>query len=110
MSRATHQAAVHRLMQEWATLWELPGFQHGISLAFNPRLHRSLGRCTPARGRVVIQAGLLDGPLNRLSDVVCHEVAHVAAFLLSGSTRQPHGELWQELVSAAGFQPRVTAA
>lgn len=105
-----HEGALARLIREWAREWGLPGFEEAISLSFSPRLSRSLGRAVPATGRIVVSSFLVHGPLRPLADVVCHEAAHVAAFLLSGSVSSPHGPLWQELVSAAGFRPRLRRA
>lgn len=99
-------AALGHLIRGWAEQWGLPGLEDAVSVSFSPRLRRSLGRCVPTAGRIVVSSSLAHGSPRSLADVVCHEVAHVAAFLLSGSTSDPHGPVWQELVRIAGFSPR----
>ncbi|MEP6494797.1 MAG: SprT-like domain-containing protein [bacterium] len=103
----TSSAVIDGLIRDWATTWGLSGLEGGISLSFSSRLRRSLGRCVPSQGRIVVSASLLSGPLGPLADVLCHETAHVAAFLLTGSVERPHGLVWRQLVLAAGFEPRV---
>jgi ribosomal protein L37AE/L43A len=104
---SARSAALNRLIRTWAEAWGLPGLEDAISVSFSPRLRRSLGRCTPTTGQVVITSSLAHGPFRSLADVACHEAAHVAAFVLSGSVSDPHGPLWHELVRTAGFRPRV---
>jgi predicted SprT family Zn-dependent metalloprotease len=45
-----------------------------------------------------------------ITEVACHEVAHVAARELHGDGCRPHGPEWCKLVRAAGFQPSLRVA
>ena len=42
-------------------------------------------------------------------EVLCHELAHVAAYELHGRRHRPHGPEWAALMQAAGFEPRARA-
>ena len=98
------------LMRPWTARWGLPGLEYGIRVRFSRRLHRTLGRCRPERGEIVLHAALQDAPTRRLASVLCHEAAHIAAYQLFGSGANPHGEEWATLVHAAGFRPAVRAS
>jgi SprT protein len=95
------------LIARWGAVWGVPDLEHGVSVSFSSRLRKSLGRCRPSTGRVAVRADLRHGDPERLAEVLCHETAHVAAFRLHGPAAAPHGAEWRELVSRAGFTPRV---
>ncbi len=78
-----------------------------LSVSFSERMHRSLGRCVPRTGAVRLNARLLGDNPELLEEVLCHELAHIAAFQLHGSKVRPHGSEWGSLMRAAGFEPRV---
>ena len=101
--------ATLRKVRAWSALWGVPDLADTVEIAFSERLRSSLGRCAPARGRIRLNVRLLDDDRARLRDVLCHELAHVAAFRLHGSGVAPHGEEWRALVEAAGFTPSVRA-
>lgn len=100
---------LRRLLASWATLWDTPGLEDDLTVAFSARLTRSLGRCRPATGRITLRAELRGGPPERLAEVLCHEAAHVAVFQKHGREARPHGPEWRALVAAAGFEPRTGA-
>ena len=100
---------VRALVARWGALWDVPDLEQGVSISFSTRLRKSLGRCRPSTGRVTLRADLRHGDPERLAEVLCHEIAHVAVFRLHGPTAAPHGAEWRELVSRAGFAPRVKA-
>lgn len=97
------------LITHWSARWHTPDLAERLTITFSARLRRSLGRCRPATGRITLQAALRDGPPERLAEVLCHEAAHVAVYLLHGASARPHGDEWRALVTAAGFTPRVHA-
>ena len=90
-----------------ALLWGLPGLVDDVSVEFSRRFRRSLGRCWPAQGRIRLGAFLLAGDPALLEEVLCHELAHVAAFRLHGRRIRPHGPEWKALLVQVGFEPRV---
>jgi hypothetical protein len=94
------------LIHPWGCLWGVPGFEQNLTLRFSPRLTQSLGRCNPAAGTITLRLGL---PVDQIPYILCHEAAHVAAFLRFGSGLQPHGPEWASLVALAGFPPAVNA-
>jgi SprT protein len=93
------------LLGKWSALWGLPGLEEGIRVSFSPHMQRSLGRCAPERGRISLHPALRTAPPERLAAVLCHEAAHVAAFVLYGRSVRPHGPEWAGLVSQVGFTP-----
>jgi predicted SprT family Zn-dependent metalloprotease len=96
---------IDRLIRAWSAMWGLPGLEGAVDVTFSQRLRRTLGRCSPQSGRIVLHAALGGSALKRMPEVLCHEVAHVAAFLLFGRAVRPHGPEWARLVSQAGFAP-----
>jgi predicted SprT family Zn-dependent metalloprotease len=98
-----------KLLARWANTWGLPGLCDALDISFSMRLRRSLGRSTPARGRITLHHALRDAPSALVTEVLCHEAAHVAAFHLYGRRVRPHGEEWRRLVVAAGYTPRTCA-
>ena len=94
-------------MKKWTRMWGLPGLERAVDVSFSTRLKHSLGRCTPATGRIVLNDSLRVGSKARLADALCHELAHVAAFMLHGRAVQAHGDEWSQLVADAGFKPRA---
>jgi predicted SprT family Zn-dependent metalloprotease len=105
----TDTARLISLVEEWAGTWGVPELATAVSIRFSNRLQRSLGRCKPSRGLVTLSASLETADPGVLAEVLCHEVAHIAAYRLHGGRAAPHGKEWRELVSAAGFKPRVRA-
>jgi predicted SprT family Zn-dependent metalloprotease len=105
----TDTARLIPLLEDWAQTWGVPDLATAVTIRFSHRLLRSMGRCKPAQGLVTLSAGLETGDPNVLAEVLCHEVAHIAAYRLHGAGATPHGKEWQDLVSAAGFKPRVLA-
>lgn len=89
----------------WAALWGLPGLERRVAIRFSRRLTASLGRATPARRSIRLAAALAAGPPGFLAEVLCHELAHVAAWEIHGEGIRPHGREWKELVRRAGFRP-----
>ena len=92
-------------LRRWAELWEVPGLEQRAQIRFSRRLEVSLGRCTPARASIRLHCDLARGPRDLLLEVVCHELAHVAAWEMHGRAIRPHGREWQDLVSRAGYVP-----
>ena len=101
------RAELRALISGWGATWGLPDLERIVSVTFSSRLTTSLGRCRPSTGRVSLRADLQHTEDTRLAEVLCHEVAHVAAFHLFGREAAPHGPEWRHLVFSAGFQPRA---
>jgi len=78
-----------------------------VCVRTSPRLTRSWGRAQPALGRVSIHPALIRPRFGLLQQVLCHEAAHVAAYLLYGPDVRPHGPEWRELVVRAGHDPAL---
>ena len=96
-------ARSRRLLRRWSKRWGLSGLESAVTITLSTRLHRSLGRCRPAQGLITLRPDLASS----FDAVLCHEAAHVAAFVLHGRTVRPHGAEWASLVAAVGFDPVV---
>ncbi len=106
----THDAKLRSLLRNCARKWRTPGVVD-VHIEFSRRMRTSLGRCYPRR-KIVRLSEILLLPENEdlITEVACHEVAHVAAHELYGDGCRPHGPEWSKLVRAAGFQPRLSVA
>ena len=105
--RALDPATYEAWLASWSTAWDIPELPYRVRIVFSHRLQSSLGRCAPSAGLVRLNPGLLDGAPEALREVVCHEVAHVATWLLHGRRARAHGPEWKELMRLAGYAPRV---
>ena len=87
--------------------WAIEEVADYIQIGFSNRITRSLGRTQPA-AKIIRLNPLLQTRLSHLlEEVLCHELAHIAAYHLHGDSIRPHGPEWRALVQAAGFEPRV---
>ena len=91
----------------WSAAWGVPELPFRVRIVFSGRLQSSLGRCSPRAGLIRLNPGLLDGTPETLREVVCHEAAHVATWLLFGRRARAHGGEWKELMRLAGYEPSV---
>lgn len=103
----TSTRAFAPLLRRWTRRWGLPGLEDALSVSFSSRLRRALGRSVPSEGRIILNPSLTAAATGRLPEVLCHEAAHVAAYVLHGRVGRPHGPEWASLVRAAGFTPTV---
>ena len=88
------------------TLWGCPGL-YVESVSISSRLVVALGSCTPVNATIRFHKSLFGVNRPLLSEVFCHELAHIAAYAINGHSVNPHGQEWRDLVSIAGFSPRV---
>lgn len=96
-----------RWLTHWSSIWQVPNLGDRVDIRVNRRLRASLGRCHVVTGRISINPILLDEHEATLQEVVCHEVAHVVAHLRHAHGARPHGREWQQLMVAAGYEPRA---
>jgi predicted SprT family Zn-dependent metalloprotease len=105
---AATRARIQNRLSEFGRLWEVPTLERNVHVSFSRRCRRALGRAHPTTGVVRLHAGLLQESAALLDEVLCHEAAHIAAYLQSGRRRiRPHGLEWQTLMRTAGYVPRV---
>lgn len=97
-----------RSLAKWARCWRTPQLADRLRISFSSRLRKSAGRVRPKAGIITLHTGLASAPRSVLLEVLCHEAAHVAAYLLHGSRAKPHGAQWRALVQAAGYQPSTS--
>lgn len=72
-------AAAVEALRSWECLWDDARLADGVTVVFGARLRRSLGRATPATGRIALHPALRDGPVEWLLEVPCHAAARIAA-------------------------------
>jgi predicted SprT family Zn-dependent metalloprotease len=94
------------LVARYTTLWSMPSLAQTTSIQFSSRLRRSWGR-TNLQRRSITLAAELEQDRSLLEVVLCHELAHLAAYELAGRSERPHGPTWQRLVREAGQEPVV---
>lgn len=99
---------VARWLDAWGLAWGVPDLGRCVRIRFSLRLRRSLGRCNMETGDIALHRDL-EGD-SRLEEVLCHEAAHYAVHRLHGRMARPHGAEWRDLVSRAGFEPKVRLA
>ena len=105
--RAVDAETYQAWLAAWAVVWDVPELPWRVRIVFSQRLQSSLGRCSPRAGLIRLNPGLLGGTPETLREVVCHEAAHVATWLLYGRRAAAHGHEWKELMQRAGYDPRV---
>lgn len=99
-----------QLLTRWGILWGCPTLEVHASVRFNTRLRRALGRCHPRSGAIHLNPLLLEAAPAHLEAVLCHEAAHVAAYLLYGEGVKPHGPEWRTLVTRAGYSSETRSS
>ncbi len=104
---APDAATYEAWLAAWAEVWGVPELPFRVCISYSGRLQSTLGRCEPREGLIRLNPGLLEGSPDALREVVCHEAAHVAAWLLHGRRAQAHGAEWKQLMRLAGYEPRV---
>ena len=106
------------LLTRWLQTWNTPDLATHAKIELSPRLTRSLGRCYPDR-RLIRIAAYVAQPKNGeslLHEVLCHELAHLAARELHGARIRlrlratagqvrRHGPEWKRFMGAAGYNP-----
>jgi len=101
--------ALVELIARYAELWSHPNLSETVSTRFSIRLSKSWAR-TNLETRTITLAAALQSDLSRLEEVLCHELAHIAAHDSIGRREGPHGLTWKELVRIGGFEPRLRLA
>lgn len=96
------------LITRWAACWGTPQLPDRVVVTFSTRLAKSLGRVNPKTGSIRLNERLKSSPRDFLIEVLCHEAAHVAVYILYGSRAKPHGIEWQGLIRIAGYRPTTS--
>ncbi len=95
------------LMARWAREWRIPALADRVRVVINPRLSASLGRCLPRRTLIELSPRLLQRGWRLRREILCHELAHLVVVVRNGPACKPHGSEWNDLMRAAGFDPRT---
>ncbi len=103
------QTEFQRHLSVWGKLWGIDDLPSRVSIEFSTRMRSSLGRCKPSTGNIRIHSAL-SKPVysSTLITVLCHEAAHVAAYLKHGNSIKPHGPEWKSLAHKAGISTRAS--
>lgn len=99
------EPSLRAALRSWGKIWHIPDLANRVRVTYSRRLTRSLGRCRPAQGEICLSATLCKGPRALVREILCHEAAHAAAYLLGAPSARPHGPEWAALVTAAGYSP-----
>ncbi len=84
-------------LDRWLHLWDVPHLQSRIE--WSSRLTRSLGRCCPEKRLIRLASHRESAPDALLQEVLCHEMAHLAARELHGRNVRPRGPEWKALMT-----------
>ena len=95
------------MLRNWARLWNVPALKQ-VEIRINPRLRTSLGRCVPRLTQIELNPSLLHNKHRRLQEVLCHEAAHIASWVLESEQKRAHNSKWAQLMTAAGFKAKAT--
>lgn len=93
--------------RRWLHLWNTPELAGRTTIEWSVRMTRSLGRCYPERRLIRLAAFVDKADKALLEEVLCHELAHLAAREIHGRRIRPHGPEWKALMRAAGYDPKV---
>ena len=105
---ASGNSSYHKVLSKWAKVWRTPDLPRRVSISFSKRMRNSLGRARPKSGMITVNAKCASASRAFLLEVICHEAAHVAAYMLYGLRTKPHGPEWAQLLRAAGYQPSTS--
>ncbi len=95
--------------EDWCAAWGVAPLAHQAQIAYSTRQRTSLGRARYEGERILLNAVLRDSALRPLlEEVLCHELAHLAARRLHGPGIRPHGKEWKALLRSVGHCARVT--
>jgi predicted SprT family Zn-dependent metalloprotease len=100
-------ARLQAKVKKWARLWRVPSLT-SVEITTNSRLRTCLGRCFPKLNRIELNTALLYRTDSRLNEVLCHEAAHIADYLISPHQSRAHSPQWARLMTTAGFKPQKT--
>lgn len=98
--------ALARIIAELRSKWDVPNLFDAVSFSINPRLRTAVARWVIDAERIEFGPRFFSASVNHV-EVLCHELAHVAAVLKHGGRIRPHGAEWRELVRMAGLEPRT---
>lgn len=95
------------LIRQCSRTWRMSALAELVTCEWSARLCRSLGRAYPSQMRIRLSTLLQVPPYDALfSEVVCHELAHLAVYRRYGRHGATHGAEWKRFVESAGFEPR----
>jgi len=104
---AGNEEEIRTSILKFCKLWDVEEIQDEIQVEFSTRLTHSLGRTQPLQKIIRLNTELRTTLNDHLEEVICHELAHVAAVYQHGASLKPHGKEWQALVMLAGYEPSV---
>ena len=100
--------SARELLSSLGGIWKIESLENKVTVKFSGRMVRSLGNCRPETALIRLNKVLADTRNeNIFREILCHEAAHAAVFLLYGKKCKPHGPEWRALVSAAHYPPRT---
>ena len=107
-----------RALDRWLHLWDVPHLEAKSRIEWSPRLTRSLGRSYPDKRLIRIASYLESAPDGLLQEVLCHEMAHLAARGAPRTKRppprprveSPHDQRRLRAANAASLPERSPAA
>lgn len=96
-------------MAHWSALWGCEGLAERVTVRTDRRLRSSIARTSASKLEIRLHPDLDGASEDFVTEVVCHELAHLACQELHGAGHRPHGPEWRHLVELAGFEPATRA-
>lgn len=106
-STTAEASEFRKLIRRLARKWRVPSLVD-TTVEWSHRLTRSLGLAFPERMLIRLDVRLRDPRYaSTLQEVLCHELAHLAVYVLHGRDAAMHGLEWRRLIEVAGNEPRM---
>jgi len=108
---ATHPEipeSARECLSSLGVLWKIESLEDRVTVKYSERMVRSLGNCRPEAALIRLNKILAHARNKKIfREVLCHEAAHAAVFLLYGKRCRPHGPEWRSLILTAHYKPRT---
>ena len=100
--------SAREFLSSFGVVWKIESLENTVTVKFSGKMVHSLGNCRPEAALIRLNKVLLDVRNEKiLREILCHEAAHAAVFILYGKKCKPHGPEWRSLLLAAGYPPRT---
>ncbi len=100
----------NQVLADGATAWCTSQLPRRVVVMFSQRKTRTLGPVHPASGGIRLNARLWAAPRDLLMEVLWHEAAHGAVYVIYGPQARPHGPEWRAPVQRVEYDPTTKLA
>lgn len=101
--RLPDEASLTDLAQRHFEFWGVAKRLEAVRVRYNRRMRSVLGRARLDHLEIQLNPRALERAPEMVEELVGHEAAHLAAWVLHGAGIAPHGEEWRRLMREAGI-------